>query len=146
MRTSLLLRRTSAAMLPALRQIQSLADRFSPRTTQYDQSMSPRADDPTSPAGVLRAAQDALSEAVVEDESWRRDQLARTCADYAAEVWWDPTSTSEQRAEAAHCLRLSYDLDEETKTRHAYLRTSHSGRPPADVRTDVKLRGTESVG
>lgn len=84
--------------------------------------MSLRADNPTSSAGVLRAAQDALAEAVVENESWRRDQLARTCADYAAEVWWDPASSAEQRSEASRCLRLSYDLDEETKAHHARLR------------------------
>lgn len=91
--------------------------------------MSLRAEDPTSPAGVLRAAQAALSEAAVEDESWRRCQLARTCGDYAAEVWWDPASSAEQRAEASRCLRLSYDLDEETKAHHARLRAAETPAP-----------------
>jgi hypothetical protein len=92
--------------------------------------MSLPADDSTSRlAGLLRAAQNALSEATAEGESSRRCQLARTCADYAAEVWWDPDSSDEQRAEASHCLRLSYDLDEETKAHHARLRAAWTPRP-----------------
>ncbi|WP_342314795.1 hypothetical protein LIX17_25495 (plasmid) [Mycobacterium avium subsp. hominissuis] len=79
--------------------------------------MSPRADDLTSPAGALSAALAALCEASTADEQWRRWQYARTAADYAAEAWWHPDSTAEQRAEASRCLKLSDDLDEESKAR-----------------------------
>ncbi|PJE03628.1 MAG: hypothetical protein CK429_33025 [Mycobacterium sp.] len=84
--------------------------------------MSPRSDDLTSPAGALSAALAALCEATTEDEQWRRWQYARTAADYAAEAWWHPDSTAEQRTEATRCLALAYDLDEETKARHDRLR------------------------
>lgn len=86
--------------------------------------MSPRAEDLTSPAGALSAALAALCVASTEAEQWRRWQYARTAADYAAEVWWHPASSPEQRAEASRCLRLSYDLDEPTKARHEQLRAA----------------------
>lgn len=86
--------------------------------------MSPRAEDLTSPAGALNAALAALCEANAEAEQWRRCQYARTAADYAAEAWWHPAASIEQRAEASRCLRLSYDLDEQTKARHSQLRAA----------------------
>lgn len=86
--------------------------------------MTPRAEDLTSPAGALSAALAALCEANAEADQWRRGQYARTAADYAAEVWWHPAASSKQRAEASRCLRLSYDLDEQTKARHAQLRSA----------------------
>ena len=73
--------------------------------------MSHRGDDLTSPAGALSAALAALCEASTADEQWRRWQYARTAADYAAEVWWHPASTGDQRAEASRCLKLAYDLE-----------------------------------
>lgn len=90
--------------------------------------MNPRADDPTSPAGALSAALAALCEAFAEDEQWRRWQYARTAADYAAEVWWLPSSSEVQRAEASRCLKLSFDLNEDTKARHDHRlsATAHS--------------------
>lgn len=84
--------------------------------------MSHRVDDLTSPAGALSAALAALCEASTADEQWRRWQYARTAADYAAEVWWHPASTADQRTEASCCLKLAYDLDEDTKARHDRLR------------------------
>lgn len=86
--------------------------------------MSPRAEDLTSPAGALSAALAALCQANAEAEQWRRRQYARTAADHAAEVWWHPAANSEQRAAASRYLRLSYDLDEHTKTHHAQLRAA----------------------
>ncbi|GAB7065856.1 hypothetical protein JCM12141A_01450 [Mycolicibacterium hodleri] len=76
----------------------------------------------TSPARALSAALTALCEASTADEQWRRWQYARTAADYAAEVWWHPASNEDQRAEASRCLKLAYDLDEDTKARHDRLR------------------------
>lgn len=86
--------------------------------------MSPRADDLTSPVGALSAALAALCEATTEGEQWRSEQYARTAADYAAEAWWHLGSTAGQRAEAIRCLKLAYDLDEETKARHDRLRAA----------------------
>lgn len=94
--------------------------------------MSPRADDLTTPAGALSAALAALCEATTVDEQWRRWQYARTAADYAAEAWWHPAASDDQRTEAARCLKLSYDLDEETKARHDRLRSGmYRPRPAA---------------
>jgi hypothetical protein len=90
--------------------------------------MGHRAEDLTSPASALSAALAALREATAEDEQWRRGQYARAAADYAAQVWWHPASNDDQRAEASRCLRLAYNLDEETKTRHERLRATTTTR------------------
>lgn len=79
--------------------------------------------DITSPAGALRAALEALSEALAEDEQSRRCQCARTAQDYAATVALHADSTAAQVSDAQRCLALSTDLDEETKRHHARLRT-----------------------
>lgn len=90
--------------------------------------MSHRAEDLTAPAGTLSAALAALCEAAAEDEQWRRWQYARTAADYAAEVWWHPESSKNQRSEASRCLKLAYALDEDTKARHDRLRAAAQAR------------------
>lgn len=79
--------------------------------------------DITSPAGALRAALEALSDALAEDEQWRRCQCARAAQDYAATVALHADSTAAQVRDARECLALATDLDEETKRHHARLRT-----------------------
>ncbi|MEU0497946.1 hypothetical protein [Mycobacterium sp. NPDC006124] len=94
--------------------------------------MSPHAEDLTSPAGALSAALDAICEASAEDEPWRRWQFARTAADYAAEAWWHPSSSADQRADASRYLKLALDMDEDTKARHDRMRARMGLRPPVE--------------
>jgi hypothetical protein len=105
--------------------------------------MTTGVDDLTSPTGALIAAQDAYRESSsCGDDPHRRAQYARAAQDYAATTYWHPESTPRQRQQAQECMRQSYDLDAETKARHARLRAGLTGaHTPSERRDDPPRTG-----